>query len=353
MSTPTLSPATQSTALSVGLRVAVGSSLCLVASKWFHWDQAALGVYTVHLALVLFPYTAIQKVLERLVGRLTGVAYGLVLLIFFQDTPWLFLFLLLVGQQAFFYVNASGHFGYASLMGGLFTGVIAAKGLISPSEANAYAGALVIQLILGGVAVVIVNFVTGAERTLHIETKGDPLWPLRADWLNKAAMVSTAQLGAMFLASILELPVLPTMITVSILAISTNEAHAMRFKGYQRALGALLGASLGGAGLLMLALIPYFSLLVVFSFFGMFVAAYHTKVQTTYSYTFLQMGMVFPMVLIGSSGMVGTVETGVQRLIGVAAGLAASEFVFLIWPVRWGLTAPPVPWGDPVPVQRR
>jgi hypothetical protein len=65
------------------------------------------------------------------------------------------------------------------------------------------------------------------------------------------------------------------------------------------------------------------------------------------------MGMVFPMVLIGSSGMVGTVETGVQRLIGVAAGLAASEFVFLIWPVRWGLTAPPVPWGDPVPVQRR
>jgi hypothetical protein len=346
-------PNQRAAAVGLGLRVATASVISLVVTEWFQLDQGALGMYTVHLAMVIFPYTALQKALERTTGRFLGIFYGLLLLILFRDAPLVMLALMLLGQLAFFYVYASGHFAYAALMGGLFTGVMAATGIATPDQAIPYATALVLQLLSGALAVVIVNYFSGAERTFAIQAAGDPLWPPRVDWINRSAMFSTAQVGAMLMSGWLNLPVLPTMITATILGATANTPLAIGHKSVHRALGAVLGATLGAIGLLLVALAPYFPLLLAIAFFGMFIAAYYTKTSVTYSYAFLQMGMVFPMVLIGTHGMVGTVETGVLRLVGVVAGLFVSEFVLLVWPIRLGLDAPIVPLGDAALGQRR
>lgn len=322
----------EAAAVEVAVRIAVTGTLCLFFSEWLALGQRSISVYTAHLAMAMFPYSAFQKALERLVGRVLGVAYGMMLVELFSPSPILLVVLMLLGQMVFFYVNASGRFAYSTLMGGLFLGVIVEMGLTSAPGAQNYAIGLVEQLVLGAAMITVVNWVSGAERTLAIEPGGHELWPPRAEWVSKGAMVSTGQVLAMFAAWFLQVPPLPTMISATILALTTNDLVSMTLKGYQRALGAILGGGYALASLILLDYVPEFPLLLVLNFFGMFLAAYYCKASVKYSYTFLQMGLVMPMVLIGPDGGMGHFDLAVQRLVGIAAGLAIAEFVFLCWP---------------------
>jgi hypothetical protein len=46
----------------------------------------------------------------------------------------------------------------------------------------------------------------------------------------------------------------------------------------------------------------------------------------------MQMGMVTPMVLLGPTGEIGSIDKAMQRLIGVGVGLIASGLVSVLWP---------------------
>lgn len=322
----------EAAAVRLSLRIAFAGTACLLVSEWLELGQPSLSVFTAHLVMVLFPYSAFQKSFERVTGRLLGVAYGLVLVMFLSQATLLLLSLTMLGQLLFFYVYSSGQLSYAALMGGLFLGLIVEMGINAPTAAQSYAVSLVEQLVLAAVMILFVNWVTGAERTLAITVKGEPLWPIRSDWLNKSAMVSTAQLGAMFVALWLDLPPLPTMVSSTFLGLTTADPRAMGWKAYLRGLGAVLGGGYALAAMALLGYLPYLPVLLALVFCGMFLAAYYTKVSVDYSYAFLQMGLAMPMVLIGSAGEIGSLSTAINRLLGVGAGLFIAEVTFLCWP---------------------
>jgi hypothetical protein len=309
-----------------------------------HLQQTALSVYTCHLTMVLFPYTAFQKVMERVVGRVAGVAYGLVIALMFANFPVLLTVLAFLGHFAFFTLNATGRFAYAALMGGLFLGVMVEVGLSSPASAESYFVSLVEQLVLASVIIIGINTITGAERSYVIETGEGPIWPLRPEWVSKGAMVSTALTATALITIWTDLPVIPTMASATMLAISTTNPVAMGWKAYLRVVGAVLGGGYALATILLLQFAPYFSVLLLMVFLGMFLAAYGTKATVDYSYGFMQMGLAMPLILLTPEGGIGTTETAVQRLVGVAVGLAVSETVFVCWP--WSIqatVAPPAP----------
>jgi Aluminium activated malate transporter len=166
---------------------------------------------------------------------------------------------------------------------------------------------------------------------------------VRRDWLNKSAMVSTGQVGAMLAAIWLDLPALPTMVSATILGITATDPLAMGQKAYLRGLGAALGGGYALVSMILLAYLPDFGVLAALVFFGMFLASYFTKMSVKYSYAFMQMGLALPMVLIGSSGELGSLETAVKRLIGVGAGLVIAEVVFVCWPQQAAIAAAPAP----------
>ena len=332
----------------LALRIATAASICLLVSEWLHLQQTALSVYTCHLVMVLFPFTAFQKVVERLFGRVLGVAYGLLVALWFANFPVLLVVLAFLGQMAFFTLNATGRFAYGALMGGLFLGLVVEKGISTPLAAEAYAVSLVEQLVLSAVVVVAINAITGAERTFVIETGKGAFWPLRPEWVSKGAMVSTALIVAMYVAMWCDLPAMPTMVSAAILAISTADPVAMGKKAYLRALGAVLGGGFALATIILVLSSPHFLLLVVLLFFGMFLAAYGTKATVDHSYAFMQMGLAFPLVLLSPEGGIGTIDTGLQRLVGVAAGFLVSEAVFVCWP--WSIQAAAAPPAASPPV---
>jgi uncharacterized membrane protein YgaE (UPF0421/DUF939 family) len=324
--------ANQESAVGLGLRVGCASSSCLIISEWFHLEQAALSVYTAHLIMALFPVTSFQKGVERFFGRTIGILYGLVLVIYLRDAPLLYLGLIAVGQIAACYVYLSGRLAYAALMAAIFVGVMGSMGLSTPSGAPSFAWYSILQLLLGEWMAFAVNFATGAERTLAIEVKGEALFPLRANRLNTAAMLSAGQIGTMMATLLLDLPVTPTMISALIIGITPGNELARWMKAWQRILGALLGGGYALAVIVLLAYMPYFPLLVALVFFGMYAASYLTRASDSYSYAFLQMGMVVPMTLIDAQGDIGSISKAVQRVIGVAVGLLVAGLVNIAWP---------------------
>ncbi len=94
----------------------------------------------------------------------------------------------------------------------------------------------------------------------------------------------------------------------------------------------MLGSLYAFAALVLLIQMPHFVLLLLLTFFGMFLAAYGTRASSAHSYVFMQMGMAIPMVLIGQNDELGSLATGWQRFLGVWAGLLASQTVEFLWP---------------------
>jgi hypothetical protein len=160
----------------------------------------------------------------------------------------------------------------------------------------------------------------------------------------------------MFATLLLDLPVTTTMVSALIVGLAPSGGQTMGKKARQRTLGAVLGGAYAFGAMVLLAFLPYLLLFLALVFDAMFLAAYFTKASRNHSYAFLQMGLVVPLVLVGSSGEVGSVATAWQRLLGVGVGLGIAEAVFLAWPHPAGGPATPpappaaAPAGDP---QRR
>jgi hypothetical protein len=330
-------------AVSLGLRVAVAATVCLCVSEWLHLEQTALSVYTTHLVMVLFPISSFQKGFERLMGRGAGVVYGWLLIALFLDVPLLYLTLMFVGQVIACYVYLSGRLAYAALMAAIFIGVVAYFGLTSPVVAWSYGWYVIIQVALGEVVAILVNFITGAERTLVIQVTGQPLLPLQPSWFNTAAMLSTGQVVTLFVTQWLDLPVLPTMITAVMLGVTPGGPQVRWMRARQRAAGAVFGGGYALGAMILLSALPFFALLAALTFLAMFISAYLAKASQKYSYIFLQTGLVIPMVLIGASGEIGLIDKAAQRWVGVWVGVFIGGLVSLLWPHAEIVAAPPPP----------
>jgi uncharacterized membrane protein YccC len=330
-------------AVSLGLRVGAASTACLVVAQWLDLQETALSVYTAHIIMVQYPFTSFQKGVERTFGRISGLLYGLVLVELFHGTPLLFLVLTAVGQVVCGYVYLSGRLAYTALMAAIFIGVVAATGLGDPAAAAPYVANAIPQLLLGQVAALVVNALTGYEGTLTFEAGGKPLLPLRTDWLNAAFMLSAGQMAALFVTVQLGLPVTATMVSALIVGLAPAGGQSMTRKAALRALGAVYGGGYAAGAILLLNQVPAFWLLAALVFLGMFLAACWTKASRNHSYAFLQMGLVLCQVLIAPSGRIGTVDTAFQRLVGVVVGLTVAQAVSFAWPHRPADALPPPP----------
>jgi uncharacterized membrane protein YccC len=338
-------------AVPLALRIAVASTCCLVISEFLQLQETSLSVYTAFLIMVLFPISSFQKGVERFVGRMLGLVYALLLVWYFLDTPMLYFALLMAGQLTACYVYLSGRLAYAALMAAIFIGVVGLIGLTAPTTAPGYVASAAVQLIVGEGVAFLVNFITGAERTLAIVVQGQPLLPLRRDWLNTAAMLSTGQVVTIMWTLELGLPAMPTLVSAMIIGITPGGNLARWKKAEQRWEGAILAAAYCLAAVVVLSHIPYFSLMVALVGFAMFLAAYLTKTRTAHSYVFQQMGMVVAMVLIADHGEIGSIDKALQRIAGVAIGLLAAGTIALVWPhTEIPVAAPPSP-PPPAPAE--
>lgn len=319
-------------AVATGLRVMAASLICLLVGEWWHLDLIYMSLFSAHMVMSQYTFTSFQKGVERILGRVLGIGYGLLLIVLFRDVPLLFLSFLVAWQIALFYLNGSGHLAYMAMQAGIFAPTVAQIGMTGDSAGALRSGtAMLIQVILGVVSATVVNGLTGAENSMHVETKGQALTPLRLDWLSHSIMFTTMAMITLLVTMLLQLPVVPTMVSATIVGMALDPI-AMRRKAFDRGLAVLLGGAYAFVGLLVLARVQSFALLLVWTTFGMFMAAYLTRMNGTHAYAGLQAGMVVPMVLVGSGNDFGAVLPAVERFVGVVIGSTISLTVEYLWP---------------------
>jgi hypothetical protein len=92
--------------------------------------------------------------------------------------------------------------------------------------------------------------------------------------------------------------------------------------------------------LALLVRLPYFPLLAVLLFLGMFLGGYLARVGGDRAYAGVQMGLVLPMVLVVPPADCGNLSLATNRLIGVVIAIGCSMLVSGLAAVLWG-------WGKP------
>ncbi len=159
------------------LLVAGASTLCLVATEVLHLGLTYMSVISVHIIMTNPSTTIFQKGLERILGRVLGVIFGLALVMYLRETPFLFLLILVTGMAIFFYIYFSGHLSYTGLQGGAFVTIIVVTGLTTPSQTLSTAESMIQQILLGVAIALLVTGMFAADRPVD-QLVSPPILPL-------------------------------------------------------------------------------------------------------------------------------------------------------------------------------
>ena len=326
-------------ALATALRSASAAAICLAVDAWFQLDMGYLSVFTAHVVNLNYANTPFQKGIERIVGRFLGVFYATILVVFLRDLPGLCIALMATAMVATWYVQASGRFAYGAFLAGVFMALTLAVSLNSPPAVavQTFHGTI-IQVLLGVFVAEIINFGTGAEQSLALDPGHQPLLPVRADWLNRAVMLTVSSFTAMFLANGAGLPAGPTTITAAILG-AAPDPETFRQKSFLRGMAVVIGIAYSVVVLVILIRLTIFPLLLLFLFLGLFVGTYIAQAMPKLSYLGMQLGIVLAQVLAVPASEVADLGKAYQRFAGIIGGfLVAFAFQFL-----WPALPPPQP----------
>jgi uncharacterized membrane protein YccC len=318
-------------AVATGLRVAMAATACVLVTESLHLDLGYMSVYVALNVLVVYPSTSFRHGAERLLGQVTGVAYGLTLVQLFRTIPPVFLLLLTIGQTAAFYVYLSRRPAYVSFLAGLFMPTVAYLGLTAdPAAAVPTATALIAQVTLGVSAATLISVATGAKPAASIEAGGATLFPLRADLASQALMLSITSVGTMLVTLALGLPVIPTVASGVLLA-ATPGPRALGARAWQRILGVVFGGGYSIPAVWLLSRMSYLPLLLALLALGLFTAAYCARASAAYGYIGRQSGILVGTVMVSPTDDYGRADPAVQRFIGIMVALVISLAVQAVW----------------------
>jgi hypothetical protein len=342
-----MTPSQSRLATGRALLTAVATVVCLVLVEAIGLRHGNLAVWTTFLVTAQFPFSRIQKGVERVVGRGLGILTGLVLTTWFNEASLLVMSTITVLLIGCFYVYFSGRLAYTCLQAGLYVVAMFHIGHADPALAVAQARDLFFAVVIGVFSAIAVTWIAGLEHDFAIQTGGEPLWPLRSDWLNQSAMLAVTVLLTLLGASALGLQPATAAISVMLLT-ATPHLQALLLKGELRIAGLFLGVVGSFVIFLVVGLLPYFLLLAALLFLGQFVATYLTQTAGKYSYAGLQMGLVLPLIVVAPPAEFGSVTPAVERLEGVLIGLVASIVVAGLWP-RFPVSDVPAPPPPVIP----
>lgn len=324
------STSTQSSDIAYSLRVALATSVCLVLVAWLHLYHGNLAVWTTFMVMVTYQFTAFQKGVERILGRGLGIVIALLILVLCRDALALSLFLEGLAILVFFYVYFSGELAYTFLNAGLYLGVILEIGRHEPATVVSHAQEMALAIVVGVLVADLVSWLWGAESSLAITPGGSPLWPVRALPISRSLMLIVTLVLTLTVAHFFNMPTSTTIVSVMMLTVAAD-LQALLLKGELRLVGALLGGGFGLFTFMLVNRVPHFPVMVGMLFLGIFLATYIARTAGAYAYAGVQMGLVFPLVVVVPGREFGDVNSAFGRIEGAIIALAASLLVAMVW----------------------
>jgi uncharacterized membrane protein YccC len=334
------------------LRVAAAASITLVIAGWWHLPHANLAVWTTHMVMSSHPYTTFQKGLERVVGRGAGILLGTLIVSFLGEQKVLALGLEVLGLLAFFYAHFCGRMAYTYQNAGLYLQAMLQVGDGDPSAAWVNGGWMFLAIVLGVAVASLVSWFTGAEHDLSIVPGEGSLLPIRRGPLARSAEVTATLLLAQYAFFALDMP--PDANTFTLFMISVIPDYPrMQERTAHYVGGILAGVAYAVPALLLLNRVPRMAMFVALVALGTFVASYIAQSKGNVRFVGIEMGMIFPLLLVLPFDMVQSPSTTFYNIVAlftytlIAVVVGRTWFSLRLVPDRPGESARLASAGQP------
>jgi uncharacterized membrane protein YccC len=336
------------TVLSVLLAVTLADALELDDLSW-----AAFSGYMVMRADAS---EATQRGLMRIVGTLSGAAFGVVLAPAIADAPVLLVGSLLVATWIGMFGALKSRYGYTWVFFGITAGLVMTEALAAPDDVLHFAATRVAEITVGTASCILVANLFSASRTevqagaqITANTAREPrpaLELLSEAWFEDHwALLEHATRSALAVAL---LPIIwrwfeiedfsQTAVTSYIVMIVPAEAiregqrRAIIERMAHRAVGCLLGSAIALASLSALGntLLPSLLVLSV----GVWIGYHVQNGRNGVNYIGTQFALGLLITLVQGPGPITDITPGLERFVGILIGIAAQCLLILFWPLK-------------------
>jgi uncharacterized membrane protein YccC len=336
------------TVLSVLLAVALADALELDDLSW-----AAFSGYMVMRADAS---EATRRGLMRIVGTLSGAAFGVIFAPAVADAPVILVGFLLIATWIGIFGALKGRYGYAWVFFGITAGMIMTEALAAPDDVLHFAAIRAAEITVGTASCILVAnlFSTGrteaqagAQTTANAACEPSPAPHVLSEaWFEDHwVLLEHATRSALAVAL---LPIIwrwfeiedfsQTAVTSFVVMIVPAEAiregrrRAIIERMTHRAVGCLLGSAVALASLSALGntLLPSLLVLSV----GVWIGYHVQNGRNGVNYVGTQFALGLLITLVQGPGPVTDITPGLERFVGILIGIAAQCLLIVLWPLK-------------------
>lgn len=336
------------TVLSVLMAVTLADALEL--------DDLVWAAFSGYMVMRVNPREATQRGLMRIVGTLSGAAFGVILAPMIADDPALLV-------AAFFIATWIGIFGalesgysYAWIFFGITAGLVLTEALAAPDDVLHFAATRAAEIIVGTASCVLVANLfsaskakarTDAQIIVNSAREADPVpGVLSGGWFEAHQLqLEHATRSAMAVAllpfiwrwfdmeNFRQTAVTSFVIMIAPVAVITEgRRRPIIERMTHRSAGCLLGSAVALASFAVLGttLAPSLLVLSVGVWFG-----YHVQNgRNGVNYVGTQFALGLLTTLVQGPGPATDITPGLERFVGIVIGIAADCWLFACWPLK-------------------
>lgn len=203
----------------------------------------------------------------------------------------------MAGLLALFYAHYCGRLSYTYQNAGLYLQAMFQLGGADPGIAWVNGGWMFLAIVVGAAVAALVSWVTGAEHDLSIDPGEGSLLPIRAEPLARSAEVTATILLAQYVFFALDMPPAANTYSLFMMSVIPDYPRMRERTGYYIG-GILAGVAYAVPCLLLLNRVPHLPMFVALVGFGEFVASYLTQSTGNIRFVGLEMGTIFPLIMV-------------------------------------------------------
>src|SRR5262249_6100275 len=152
------------------------------------------SVVFVQFVLARWPFQAVQQGAELFLGLTLAVGCGATLNLLLAHNPPAFLAALALVSLFLTYGYATHRLPFLCVFATAYLGHLAYAGMTAPAETFAVSRRLLGQGLLGAGISVLVHGLSGGGYALNLHPGGEPLWPVRPEWVSLSARLTVTSL---------------------------------------------------------------------------------------------------------------------------------------------------------------
>jgi uncharacterized membrane protein YccC len=319
-------------------------------------DDLVWAVFSGYMVMRVDPWEATQRGLMRIVGTLSGAAFGAILAPVIADDPALLVAALFIATWIGIFRALESRYSYAWVFFGITAGLVMTETLAAPDDVLHFAATRAAEIIVGTTSCILVSSLFSVNRTeaqtgpqIIVNATREPApvpgvlsegW-FEAHWVQLEHATRSAMAVALLpfiwrwfeIENFRQTAVTSFVIMIAPVAVISEGRHRPIIERMtHRSAGCLLGSAVALASLSALGttLIPSLLVLSV----GVWIGYHVQNGRTGVNYVGTQFALGLLTTLVQGPGPATDITPGLERFVGILIGVVADCWLIVLWPLK-------------------